>query len=145
LARRALEAARYVRRDVDSPMETRLRMPLVLAGLPEPEINLKIRDDDGEVIRKYDLSYPAARIAVEYNGKVHIETTEQWEHDLERRADVDEDNWRLIVVVSAGIYKRPEQTVARVWRVLRARGVSGTPARPSDAWRAHFPGFSTAA
>lgn len=26
-------------------METRLRMLLVLAGLPEPEINLKIRDE----------------------------------------------------------------------------------------------------
>ena len=45
-----------------------------LAGLPEPQVNLKIRDEDGEVLRKYDLSYPAVRVAVEYNGKVHVLT-----------------------------------------------------------------------
>lgn len=144
-SRRALEAAGYVRRDVDSPMETRLRMLLVLAGLPEPVINLKIRDAYGEVIRRYDLSYPSARAAVEYNGKVHVEIIEEWERDLERRAEIDEDDWRLIPVVSSGIYKTPEQTVLRVWRLLRARGVPGTPARPSDAWRAHFPGHTDAA
>lgn len=57
----AREAAAYVRRGVDSPMETRLRMLLVVAGIPEPEINLTIRDVDGEPIRRYDLSWPAAR------------------------------------------------------------------------------------
>lgn len=36
LARRA---AGLVRRGVDSPMETRLRLLIVLAGLPEPEVN----------------------------------------------------------------------------------------------------------
>ena len=66
------QAAAYVRRDVDSPMETRLRMLLVLAGLPEPRVNLKVRDEDGEVLRKYDLSYPVVRVAVAYNGKVHV-------------------------------------------------------------------------
>lgn len=144
-ARRALEAARYVRRDVDSPMETRLRLLLVLAGLPEPQVNLKIRDEDGEVIRKYDLSYPAVRVAVEYNGKLHVEIIEEWESDLERRADMDDADWRLIVVISSGIYKTPEQTVQRVWRLLRQRGVPCTPALPSDGWRAHFPGRSAAA
>ena len=33
-------AARYVRNGVDSVHETRLRMLLVLAGLPEPTVNL---------------------------------------------------------------------------------------------------------
>ena len=34
------------------PMETRLRMLLVLAGLPEPRVNLTIRDVDGEPVRR---------------------------------------------------------------------------------------------
>jgi len=80
-ARKALAAARYVRSGVDSPMETRLRMLIVLAGLPEPEVNLKIRAEDGEVLRMYDLSYPAVRVAVEYNGKLHVEVIETWEDD----------------------------------------------------------------
>ena len=56
------------------PWRLGCRMLLVLAGLPEPQVNLKIRDEDGEVLRKYDLSYPAVRVAVEYNGKVDVLT-----------------------------------------------------------------------
>lgn len=137
-------AAAYVRRDVDSPMETRLRMLLVLAGLPEPQVNLKIRDDDGDVLRKYDLSYPAVRVAVEYNGKVHVLTTEAWEEDLERRGAIDDDGWRLLPVISPGIFSTPEQTLRRVHRILLARGLPGVPLRLGDAWRAHFPGHADA-
>ncbi len=31
---------------------------------------------DGEVVRRYDLCFPAVRVVVEYNGKVHIELIE---------------------------------------------------------------------
>jgi len=141
----AREAAAYVREDVDSPMETRLRMLLVLAGLPEPVINLKVRDEDGEVVRRYDLSYPDVRLAVEYNGKVHVLTPEDWEADLERRDAVDDSDWRLLVVISSGIFARPHETVRRVHRALLARGLAGVPARLSDEWRAHFPGHADAA
>jgi len=41
-------------------METRLRMLLVvLAGLPEPVVDFRVRDSAGTVIRRFDLSYPA--------------------------------------------------------------------------------------
>ena len=138
-------AAAYVRADVDSPMETRLRMLIVLAGLPEPQVNLKIRDEDGEVIRKYDLSYPVARVAVEYNGKLHVLTPEAWEADLERRGAIDDDGWRLLPVISSGIFSTPEQTLRRVHRILLVRGLPGVPVRLGDAWRAHFPGHADAA
>ncbi|MBS2940102.1 hypothetical protein KDN32_20390 [Nocardioides sp. J2M5] len=144
-ARKALAAARYVRRDVDSPMETRLRMLLVLGGLPEPEINLTIRDEDGAVVRRYDLSYPGVRVAVEYNGKVHVEVLATWEDDLERRADIDDDDWRLVVVVSSGIYRDPLRTLSRVHRVLVSRGHPDVRPRLLDDWRPHFPGWSDAA
>ena len=139
-SRKALAAARYVRCHVDSPMETRLRMLLVLAGLPEPEVNLVIRDDLGEVVRRYDLSYPRVRVAVDYDGRLHVEVVAQWEDDLERRADSDEDEWRLIVVTASGVYKDPLRTLRRVHRVLLARGMPGVPSRLLDDWRPHFPG-----
>ena len=141
----ARRAAAYVRRDVDSPMETRLRMLLVLAGLPEPRVNLTIRDEDGEVLRKYDLSYPAVRVAIEYNGKVHVLTPGAWEADLERRGAIDDDGWRLLPVISSGIYSTPGQTLRRIHRVLLARGLPGVPTRLGDQWRAHFPGHADAA
>lgn len=141
-ARAARRAVAYVREDVDSPMETRLRMLLVLAGLPEPAINVKIRAADGEVMRRYDLSFPAARVIVEYDGRQHIERVEAWESDLERREAIDDDGWRILVVVASGIYKSPERTLLRVWRLLRARGLEGVPSQLDDEWRAHFPGHS---
>jgi hypothetical protein len=144
-SRKALAAALRVRRNVDSPMETRLRMLLVLAGLPEPEVNLVIRDDLGEVVRKYDLSYPQVRVAVDYDGRFHVEVIAQRDADLERRADSDEDEWRLIVVTGAGVYKDPLRTLRRVHRVLLARGMPGVPLRLLDDWRPHFPGHADAA
>lgn len=135
----AARAAAYVRRRVDSPMETRLRMLLVLAGLPEPEVNLVLAGETGILGRKYDLSYPAIKVIVEYDGRHHIEREEQWESDLGRREEIDDAEWRILVVTARGIHRDPEETVMRVWRLLRRRGLPGVPARPSDDWRAHFP------
>lgn len=138
----ALRAARYVRAEVDSPMETRLRMLIVLAGLPEPETNHQIRDDAGRVRRRFDLCYPSIRLIVEYDGRQHVETRESWESDLKRREELDEADWRILVVTSAGIYKNPAETVVRVHQALRKRGWRGLPARTSDAWRPYFRGRS---
>ena len=136
----AARAAAFVRQEVDSPMETRLRMLIVLAGLPEPEVKHKIRDVDGRVRRRFDLSYPSIRLIVEYDGRQHIEVKENWLTDLDRREELDETGWRIVVVTSDGIYKHPAATVLRVHRALRAQGWRGLPTRTSDAWRVHFPG-----
>lgn len=137
-ARRARQAAGYVRPGVDSPMETRTRMLIVLAGLPEPEVNALV--GDGVDFRKYDLSYRRSRTIVEYDGRHHVERVEQWESDLGRRERIDDDGWRILVVTAKDIYRTPEQTLARIHRVLRERGEPGVPARLDDRWREHFPG-----
>jgi very-short-patch-repair endonuclease len=136
----ARRAAALVRARVDSPMETRLRLLLVLSGLPEPEVNRTIRAENGDPLRRYDLSWPAARVIVEYDGRPHVERIEQWESDLDRREAIDDDGWRILVITSRGVHRDPGRTVERVWRVLRARGLGDLPARPSEDWRAHFPG-----
>lgn len=139
-AARALRAARYVRAEVDSPMESRLRMLIVLAGLPEPKVNHKIRDEHGNVLRRLDLSYPELQLIVEYDGRQHIEREANWQGDLDRREEFDDDGWRILVVTSKGVYKEPGRTIARVHRALKARGCRDLPRRLSDDWRAHFPG-----
>lgn len=141
-ARAARAAAAYVRERVDSPMETRLRMLIVLAGLPEPEVNLTIRDIEGEAVRRYDLCWPGAAVIVEYDGRDHVQRIEQWEKDLARREAIDDEGWRILVVIADGIYKHPGQTLERVHRLLRARGLTGTPVRLRDDWRPHFPGHA---
>jgi very-short-patch-repair endonuclease len=138
-ARAALRAARYVRAEVDSPMETRLRMLILLAGLPEPEVNHKVRDESGRVTRRFDLSYPSVRLIVEYDGRHHVEVKSNWESDLKRREELDDAGWRILVVTSDGIYRAPAETVLRIHATLRRCGWRGLPARPGDAWRPHFP------
>ena len=142
-AKRATEAARFVRRGVDSPMESILRMLIVLAGLPEPTVNVQVVDEDGVVRRRYDLYYAAARLIVEYDGRQHARDPRQWRHDLARREEFDEAGERIIVVTAEGIYRDPEQTLERVRRALVARGMPDVP--PLDAaWREHFPAWSYA-
>jgi very-short-patch-repair endonuclease len=137
-AGRALAAARYVRRGVDSPMETRLRMLLVLAGLPEPTVNHQLRHPDGSVRRRFDLSYPHLRLIVEYDGRQHADDPAQHDHDLERREELDRERWRILVVTAKGIYQEPERTVRRVRDALVEQG-AGRP-RLRTTWRQHFPG-----
>ncbi|RHW27791.1 hypothetical protein D0Z08_05685 [Nocardioides immobilis] len=137
----ALDAARYVREGVDSPMETRLRMLIVLAGLPEPKVNLVIRDEYGHPVRRYDLWYEKSRTLVEYDGRQHIEREQNWESDLERREEIDDTRARILVVTAKGVHAYPERTLLKVQRVLRERGEPGVPTRLSDAWRPHFPGY----
>lgn len=135
----ALRAARYVRAGVDSPMETRLRVLLVLAGLPEPRVNFVVRDGAGQVVRRFDLCYPELKLIVEYDGRQHAESPEQYDWDIDRREQLDRDGWRLVVVTAKGIYREPERTLRRVRDALAERGARDLPRRLDDAWRQHFP------
>jgi len=133
LARRA---AALVRPGVDSPMETRLRMLIVLAGLPEPVVNHAIRAADGRPLRRFDLCYPSWRLIVEYDGRQHAEDGKQWRSDIVRREELDRAGWRLVVVTAEGIYTEPERTLRRVVDALSDRGCTLPPL--SDEWRPHF-------
>jgi hypothetical protein len=138
-ARAARQAASYVRAEVDSPMETRLRMLLVLAGLPEPTVNHRILHRDGSVRYRFDLSYPAEKIVVEYDGRQHRADLDQWDQDTDRKDWFDAEGWLHVPVFSRGIYRDPGKTLRRVRVVLLSRGVV-LPRRLCDDWRPHFPG-----
>jgi len=139
-AHAARTAAAFVRAEVDSPMESRLRMLIVLAGLPEPEVNHKIRDEDGKVVMRLDLAYPALKLVVEYDGRQHAEDIRQWNRDLERREVFDDSEWRIIVVTAKGIYQEPWRTIERIRKALVNRGSSSVLRNLSEDWRPFFPG-----
>ena len=86
---RARRAARFARKGVDSPKETRLRMLLVLAGLPEPTVNVIIRNPDGSWRMRFDLSYPGLKLIIEYDGRQYAENSGQWRRDLSRREELE--------------------------------------------------------
>ena len=137
-ARKARRGAEYVRAGVDSAMESRLRMLLVLAGLPEPQVNVKIFHEDGTLRYRLDLSYPHHHVIIEYDGRQHAENSRRWKSDIERREELEALGWAFVIVISEGVYQRPEETILRVARMLRRCGVRVDRINPQ--WRAHFPG-----
>ena len=122
-ARRARRAAGLVRSGVDSAMESRLRMLIVLAGYPEPVVNLIIRRENGDWQVRLDLSYPHLKLVLEYDGWQHRLDREQWSSDLKRRERLEGRGWR--VVVMDGDARRSEP--ARVRRVGSTSGWRGPP------------------
>ncbi|MBW8732316.1 MAG: hypothetical protein JF622_15445 [Terrabacter sp.] len=139
-SRLARRAAALVRAGVDSPMETRLRLLIVLAGLPEPEVDHRVHDGDGTLVRRYDLSYLPFRLIIEYDGRQHAESDEQWLSDIGRDETLDGEQIRRLVIVSRDIYSTPGNTLARITRAMRRAGMPVP--RLRDEWRRHFPGRS---
>lgn len=135
VARRALG---YLRDGVDSPMESRLRMLLVLAGFPEPEVNFILRDANGDWDRRFDLWYRLLKLIVEYDGAQHGDL-EHRDADHDRREELERLGYRIVAVTAHGIYTDPAKTLRRVAAVMRELG-GHPPARWKPEWRQHFPG-----
>jgi Protein of unknown function (DUF559) len=136
-ARRARRAALLIRAGVDSPMETRIRLLVVLAGLPEPQVNFIVCVAGGKWRWRFDLCYPEYKLIIEYDGRHHAYNDEQWSHDLERREWLDQDGWRIVIVVSEGIYENPARTLHRVRAALEERGAR-VPKSFKQEWTRHF-------
>jgi hypothetical protein len=117
LSRRAVA---LVEPGADSPMETRLRLLLVLAGLPRPVVNRDVVAHGGWIARP-DLSYPALKIAIEYDGDHHRVSRRQWQNDIGRRRSLEEDGWLVLVFTADDVMRRGADTVRRVRSALAQR------------------------
>jgi hypothetical protein len=119
--RLARQAASLVRSGVDSPMETRLRLLIVLAGLPEPAIGHVVTDSDGGWLARPDLSYPELKIAIEYDGLHHLKDARQWQRDIRRRENLERAGWLVRVITAADLLTAPETVLARISTDLQTR------------------------
>jgi very-short-patch-repair endonuclease len=115
----------------------------VLAGLPEPVVNFDVVDEDGRVRYRIDLSFPGEKVGIEFDGRHHIERQDQWEGDLLRREDLEDDDWKFVVVVSSQLYGDPATVLARVAAAMRSRGIRVPPQLDPER-RRHFTGRSDA-
>ena len=130
--RTARDAVGLVRERVDSPRETCLRLCLVLAGLPAPECNVVIGDDNGPIGR-VDLVYVAYKLIIEYEGDQHRTDRGQWNRDIDRHEDFARDHWTLIRVTSERL-RWPRQVVRSVFDALRSAGYDGPEPTFDQAW-----------
>lgn len=106
----------------ESFRESHVRIMLVLAGLPQPEVNVSY--GESEFLARLDLSYPEWKIAIEYDGRQHGLSLAQRERDVRRREAMERLGWVFIVITAAQLAK-PREIVARIHATLVARGYTG--------------------
>jgi hypothetical protein len=82
--RMAREILPLLRAGADSAQESRLRVKIVDAGLPQPAVTEPIFDEHGRYVSTPDLQYKEYKIAMEYEGDHHRSDPVQWGKDIER-------------------------------------------------------------
>jgi very-short-patch-repair endonuclease len=100
-----------------SPMETRLRMLLIRAGLPRPQVQWVVQDPVAREAVWLDLAYPEQLIGVEYDGAEHTRP-ERVLRDIRRGTRLVDRGWRLYRYTKHEIYGEPNRIVADVRRAL---------------------------
>jgi hypothetical protein len=118
--RRLDEVIALADRESESPLETRSRLLLVLAGLPPPVSQHPVPDANGHVVGWLDLAYPAARLGIECDGEQHLERARR-AADRRRDARMARLGWQVLRFGTADVLADPERTVALVRDVLGLR------------------------
>lgn len=80
----------------ESPGESRVRYHCLRVGFPAPECQIELHHH-GSFIARLDLGWRAQRVALEYDGIVHL-PEEQRRKDAVRRNRIQQHGWRLLVV-----------------------------------------------
>ncbi len=105
----------------ESPMETRMRMRIVLAGLPRPEAQVEVRDAWGNVVARLDLFYREQRVGIEYDGSHHESSLAE---DNRRQNRLLDFGITLLRFTAGDIYGTPEIVVSQVRSALSRRRVN---------------------
>ena len=119
--RKAREALALARLGADSPPETRLRLAMARASLPEPEVNRPIRNHDGGVLHSPDLSLPEYRIAIEYEGESHG-NADQIARDIEREERARAADWDEVRISKRHMANGGRRAVEKIIAALQQRG-----------------------
>ena len=125
-----------MRERVDSPPETRLRLLMVFAGLPDPECNVDL-GDERFFLARVDLYLRDWNVVVEYEGDQHRTDVKQFHRDLGRYEQLAAAGY-LAVRVSKEAMLKPREVAARIYRALVSRGYDGPPPDFGSEWRTSF-------
>jgi hypothetical protein len=112
----------------ESPMESRLRMVLVLGGLPRPQAQTSLHDGKGRLLGRPDLYYPSHRLALEYDGNIHRTSLVE---DNRRQNRLVAGGIRLLRFTAGDVLHNPDSITTQVRDYLAGRRVS--PAVPAAA------------
>ncbi|MGE2688826.1 DUF559 domain-containing protein [Mycolicibacterium pulveris] len=119
--RRGIVAVRdlipLARPEAESPMESEARLVMLDGGLPHPVLQHEIVDRDGRVWR-VDFAWLDGRVAVEFDGFDYHSSRESLRRDRQKRAALEEVEWRVLSVVSDDVRRHPDVMVRRIRALL---------------------------
>jgi very-short-patch-repair endonuclease len=95
----------------ESPMETRLRLILVDAGLPCPAVQHRV----GRY--RLDLAYPKLKVAIEYDGDHHRDRV-TFRRDVARLNALRAAGWTVLRFTADDVLRNPTRIIAQVTAVL---------------------------
>ncbi len=125
-ARALTSAALYIRTGSLSRPESLLRVMLVRAGFPEPQLNVRVADRRGQSLYRADLSWPQFRVLIEYEGDGHRTSRGKFRSDIMRGEEYADGDWFSMRASADDVFADPSPFFARVARRLRARGWSSS-------------------
>jgi hypothetical protein len=107
----------------ESPMETRLRMVLELAGLPRPQAQVSLHDSRGQFLGRPDLYYPDHRLGIEYDGGIHRSSLAE---DNRRQNRLLAAGIRLLRFTAGDVLQNPNSITTQVRAILSSRPISSS-------------------
>jgi very-short-patch-repair endonuclease len=106
----------------ESPAESVVRVTLQRAGIAGFVANRDIYDDRGRWLARADLSFPAHRVIIEYQGDYHRDQ-DQWRSDRARIARLTAAGW-FVLEIAANELHDPRALVRLVRDMLRRHPAS---------------------
>jgi len=134
-----LEALEWIRVGSESPGETRTRLVLVRAGLPEPELNQPVYAAGHRWLGRPDMRWVEQRVLLEYQGREFHDSDEQRAQDKVRFGRFNGDGWTIVEVWDTNV----NTDAARVELVLNVAEELGHPVDSLDLTAIHPRFFST--
>jgi hypothetical protein len=101
-------------------METRLRMLIVLGGLPRPQAQVSVHDGRGRFLGRPDLYYPEHRLGLEYDGGIHRTSLAE---DNRRQNRLLAAGIRLLRFTAGDVLNNPHSVTAQVRNLLSGRPI----------------------
>ena len=102
--------------------ESLQRLQLVRAGLPEPELNVRVQDRRGRLISMADLVWREYRTLIEYEGDGHRTSRTKFRSDITRGERYADGDWFPMRSHAGDVFGDPNDLIRRVSRRLRSRG-----------------------
>lgn len=100
----------------ESPLETGIRLTLIDAGLPAPELQIPIRDGAFRI----DMGYRKRRIGIEADGRAVHDVPKAIYADRRRANALNQLGWRLLRFTWRDLVAQPEYIVRTVRSALDA-------------------------